>query len=272
MLEVSGQGAGFAAQAAARGAQGLTGMAALPLGRSGTRRQGPDLWSHMLMLALDEIDYGLLMVGDDLRVLHANHAGRLELESEHPLVIESGQLRVRAQEDLLPLQEALEGASRRGLRRLLTLGAEGQRCAVSVVPLSTGPDDDANSGCLLVLGKSQFCGSLAVQGFARAHKLSPGEVQVLLALCDGAVPSEIAEAHGVAISTIRTQIASLRAKTRAPSIRDLVRQVAVLPPLVGALRLGAERPRSVVSQGLEQAAARMGGGDFLACLLRAQSI
>jgi hypothetical protein len=41
------------------------------------------------------------------------------------------------------------------------------------------------------------------------------------------------------VSTVRTQIGSIRAKTGANSIRELVRQVAVLPPLVGALRHSA---------------------------------
>jgi ribosomal protein S19 len=40
----------------------------------------------------------------------------------------------------------------------------------------------------------------------------------------------------VALSTIRSQLGAIRAKTGAASIRTLVRQVAVLPPLVGALR------------------------------------
>jgi hypothetical protein len=50
----------------------------------------------------------------------------------------------------------------------------------------------------------------------------------------------------VAVSTVRTQIGSIRAKTGAGSIRELVRQVAVLPPLVGALRGAAgsaQQPR-----------------------------
>ena len=49
-------------------------------------------------------------------------------------------------------------------------------------------------------------------------------------------PNEIASRAGVAVSTVRTQIGSIRSKTGATSIRELVRQVAVLPPLVGALR------------------------------------
>jgi DNA-binding CsgD family transcriptional regulator len=52
-------------------------------------------------------------------------------------------------------------------------------------------------------------------------------------------PGEIASELGVAISTVRTQIGNLRLKTGAQSIRALVRQVAVLPPLMGALRSSA---------------------------------
>ena len=59
---------------------------------------------------------------------------------------------------------------------------------------------------------------------------------MLAALCAGQRPSEIAAALCVALSTVRTQIGSIRAKTGAESIRALVRQVAVLPPLVSALR------------------------------------
>ncbi|MEO8311967.1 MAG: helix-turn-helix transcriptional regulator, partial [Caldimonas sp.] len=47
---------------------------------------------------------------------------------------------------------------------------------------------------------------------------------------------------GVAISTVRSQIGSMRAKTGAESIRALVRQVAVLPPVKGVLRRHAVMP------------------------------
>jgi hypothetical protein len=67
---------------------------------------------------------------------------------------------------------------------------------------------------------------------------------VLIALCDGASPSDIAQANGVAISTVRTQIANIRAKTGSDSIRSLIHQVAVLPPLVGTLRQSSNDHRS----------------------------
>jgi len=84
-----------------------------------------------------------------------------------------------------------------------------------------------------------------VQGFARLHGLTGGEGRVLAALCGGARPAEVAREHGVALSTVRSQIGSIRLKTGAASIRDLLAQVARLPPLMGRLR-GLDRMGSLL--------------------------
>lgn len=190
-----------------------------------------------LALMLDEIDYGMLLLADGTTVLHANHTARSELDVMHPLQLIGGELRVARAQDLLPLREALGDARQRGLRRLINLGEGGHRVSVAVVPLAAiAGDDDAARLTLLVLGKRQVCEALSAHWFARSHGLTPAEARVLAALCDGRRPSEVATAQCVALSTVRTQIGSIRAKTGAESIRALVRQVAVLPPLVGALR------------------------------------
>jgi DNA-binding CsgD family transcriptional regulator len=96
------------------------------------------------------------------------------------------------------------------------------------------------------LGKRQMCEQLSVQGYARSVALTPAETRVLELVCAGVRPAEIAGQLRVAVSTVRTQIGSIRVKTGATSIRELVRQVAVLPPLVGALRGGARTEWSAV--------------------------
>lgn len=187
---------------------------------------------------LDEIDYGMLLVDGDGQVIYGNHAARLELDGEHPLQLGGRALRTQRAEDAAPLHEAL-AAAQRGLRRLLTLGSGLQRVSVSVVPLpATAAERSDGRGALtlLVLGKRQVCERLSVHGFARSLNLTPAETRVLELLCAGVRPTAIAERQNVAVSTVRTQIGSIRAKTGAGSISELVRQVAVLPPLVGALR------------------------------------
>ena len=190
-------------------------------------------------LMLDEIDYGVLLLGHDAQLLHMNHAARCELDAQHPLQLVGRQLRARDAADAVQLQDALQAALQRGLRRLLMLGQDRHRVAVSVVPLRTG-GPGGTAATQLSMGKRQMCGGLGVHWFARNHGLTLAETRVLEALSEGLQPSEIATRHGVGISTIRSQIGSIRSKTHSDSIGALVRQVAVLPPLVGALRGMAE--------------------------------
>ncbi len=187
---------------------------------------------------LDEIDYGMLLVGADAQLHYANHAARHELDGDHPLQLAGRTLRPLRPQDATPLQDAL-AAAQRGLRKLVTLGSGAHRVGISVVPLPENAAERAGGQgplTLLVLGKRQVCEQLSVHGFARSVNLTPAETRVLELLCSGVRPTAIARQQNVAVSTVRTQIGSIRAKTGAASIAELVRQVAVLPPLVGALR------------------------------------
>ena len=188
-----------------------------------------------LAAALDEIDYGLVLLDADTHVVHLNQAARVELDGPHPLLLWHGrEIRARHTQDEPPLANAL-GAAQRGLRCMLALGGARHRTNVAVVPLA-GPHR-AGTATLLMLGKREVCETLSVQGFARCHRLTAAETRVLLELCRGSPPGEIASELGVAVSTVRTQIGNVRLKTGAANIRALVRQVAVLPPMVSVLRL-----------------------------------
>ena len=196
-------------------------------------------------LMLDEIDYGVLLLDADAQLLHMNRVARHELDdARHPLLLLGRQLGTRDSADRLRLHAALQAATQQRLRRLLLLGQGANRVAVPVVPLASGGPTTPTSplATQLSLGKRQMCGELAVQWFARSHDLTLAETRVLGALSEGLQPSEIAARFGVGLSTIRSQIASIRLKTHCDSIGAVVRQVAALPPLVGALRGGALQP------------------------------
>jgi DNA-binding CsgD family transcriptional regulator len=205
--------------------------------RGPERRSAGSQGSRWLSLMLDEIDYGMVLLSEGSQVLHVNHAARAELDGDHPLQLQGRELRARLPQDVTPLHDALQAAAR-GLRRLVTLGERDDAFTVAVVPLgamATG----APQATLLLLSKRRVCESLSVQWFARTHSLTPTETRVLEALCLGLDPREVAEQHGVGLATVRTQIGSIRAKTGSESIRDLVRRVAVLPPMVSSLRVAA---------------------------------
>ncbi|HEY4956402.1 MAG TPA: helix-turn-helix transcriptional regulator [Caldimonas sp.] len=193
----------------------------------------PAVW-QWLAAALDELDYGIVLLSDALRIIHINEAAQTELDDDHPLQMVGNELHARLARDVAPLHEALAAAATRRLRRLLTVGEASHRMSASIVPL-----DAANAGpraVLVVLGKRELCESLSIQGFARGCGLTHAETRVLAALCSGVPPTEVAKQQGVAVSTVRSQIGSLRQKTGAASIRALVRQLAVLPPMKEVLR------------------------------------
>ena len=199
---------------------------------NGPERRAQHSW---LAATLDELDYGMLLLTEAGHVVHANHVARIELDGHHPLQLIGRELRARHAHDVASLHTALQNAALRGLRKLLTLGDSGHRACVSVVPVGGGhAPGDATT--LLMLSKRQVCESLSVQGFARSHGLTPAETRVLVALCRGTPPGEIATELCVGIATVRSQIGSIRLKTGAESIRALVQQVALLPPLMSVLR------------------------------------
>lgn len=220
-------------------------------GRAGAAYHGPERRhlgaAHLnwLTAAFDEIDYGVIVLGGDGQVLHLNHAARLELDAEHPLLLSQLRVRTRAERDAAALQTAIDDAARRGLRRLLHLGVGDDQVSLSVVPLDLPRGIDGGRGnpafaqaTLLLLGRRMVGGELVIGAYARHQGLSPAETRVLHALCEGLRPHEVAKLHGVRISTVRTQIGNIRAKTGTPSIRALVRRVATLPPLVPVLNRG----------------------------------
>jgi DNA-binding CsgD family transcriptional regulator len=192
-----------------------------------------------LAVMLDQVDHPMILLADDQTVLHANRAAQLELSAttpghEHPLAWRDGKLSAVQRADAAELAEALIAARTRGIRKLLALGAKGNRVSVSVMAMPAS-EQDPHGAIMLVLGKRQVCGDLAVFWFARSHGLTQAECTVLQALCKGLGPNEIAKEHTVAISTVRTQLAAIRSKTGTTSLRDLVNEVACLPPLMHAL-------------------------------------
>lgn len=187
-----------------------------------------------LPLVMDEIDYGVLLVSPRLEVLYSNLAARRELRRDNPVRLEADRLVAQQGNDAATLREAVHSATQRGLRRLIVLGSSRKRIVLTAVPLPNPAEDEPVA--LMMLGKRSACESLSAQGFASCHGLTPTERDVLAGLCAGHAPRRIAANHGVSLSTVRAQIASIRGKTGASSIRALLEQVAQLPPLVGTLR------------------------------------
>jgi DNA-binding CsgD family transcriptional regulator len=185
---------------------------------------------------LDQIDQGLLLVRPDGEVLYANPAALQALDSRHPLLHLGHSLHLHDARDVAPLLDALADAAR-GARRLVNLGHGSETLAISVVPLAGPRRPDAlahlqdHPGILLVLGRRAEGAPPGLAAFAHSLGFTPTETKVLQGLYEGLRPTELGQRMGVAVSTIRTHIGSMRDKSGAGSIRELVRRVAVLPPV-----------------------------------------
>lgn len=204
-----------AAQSSAR-----TGNAVAAAGRA--------LLSTWLLRLFDEIDQALLLVGTDAAVLYRNRCARRELDGQHPLQTMGGTLCLHRPQDVAPLFDSL-AAAQGGQPRLVSVGAAWHRVTVSLQPLPPQP----GTAPLVLLKVSRPPGgdASALAGYARSLGLTPAEARVLAQLCRGLRPTQIAAQQGVALSTVRSQISSVRAKAGADSIRELMRRVARLPPV-----------------------------------------
>lgn len=197
--------------------------------------------AHLLRV-LDEVDYGVLIIDAQGTILHANHLARHELASGRMLVSYGNNLLGSNAEFTAQMQTATEAAFR-GQRRLVLLNKGERELSLAFTPLSHPLEADTPT-VLVMLSRQSACDNLAVRMFARTIGLSPSEEAVLMGLCRGLEIPEIAAEHGVAPSTIRSQIKTLREKAGSPSIRRLLQRINSLPPVVPALRIVMPMPHN----------------------------
>lgn len=210
----------------------------------------PAIDPRTLQRMLDEVDYGIALVTATGVLRFANHLAQRALAGGGPLRLGNGVLSAVHALDQPQLRAALADAAR-GLRRMLHLGEGAEGASIAVKPLlvdeaandpeavGDAPRAAASALAMLVFGKRQTCETLTLDIFARTQKLTGAETSVLRGLCTGQRPKQIAVGAGVAVSTIRTQINSIRVKTRTNSIRELVDRVAALPPITPAVKFAS---------------------------------
>ena len=181
---------------------------------------------------LDAVDYAIVVVDVNLRIILANRAARQRLHGRG-LAIRNDVLWPDDADDRARLESAVHCAATRNLRRMLRLG-RGQAAVAAVVPLLS--DAVARPPrVLLLISREHTCEPLSSDWYARNNGLTPAECRVLRALCDGHEAACIAEQFGVQVCTVRTHINTIRSKTGCSSVRELVRHVSCLPPMVRAI-------------------------------------
>lgn len=183
----------------------------------------------LLALLMDELAHGVILVTAQCRILHANQVARRELQRAAVLGTDRGELKVPVPADAKAFQHAM-GKAVAGKRSLIKLATGGADFTLAVVPLQRQPGIPCER-MALVLSRLGVSESGVFSAFARSHGLTHTEEQVLVYLCRCLSTPEIAVQMKVAVSTVRSHVRSLCAKTASSGVRELVNRVAILPPI-----------------------------------------
>ncbi|MDP3357380.1 MAG: helix-turn-helix transcriptional regulator [Polaromonas sp.] len=185
----------------------------------------PDLLAQLV----DVLAHGVVIATGRGQVVHANQAARIELGCARALGEAGGEIHAVTPGDRRVLQNALNLAAA-GKRSLINLSGGGSSLSLAVVPLKQD-GDDWEIRIALLFARAEVCESGMFGFFARSYGLTQTEEQVLAILCRGLSTPEIAVQLKVAVSTVRSHVRSLCAKTASSGVRELVNRVAVLPPV-----------------------------------------
>lgn len=129
---------------------------------------------------------------------------------------------------------------------MLNLSDGEERLLVSLIPLAQRPGSEPL--VLRVLRRHGACSQLGIEMMPSLYGLTGAERRVLKGLIDDVAPQDIADDAGVALSTVRTQIASIRAKLGVSSVQGLLIRPAEVPPFQSALRCEAPTTGPVTIQ------------------------
>ena len=182
-----------------------------------------------LAALMDELAHGVVLATLEGKVLHANQAAHNELSRRRTLLEVDGHLKGRTADGTRLLHERLARLAD-GKRSLLEVPAEGgSTLTLALVPLRASLAEPVRAAILF--SRAAVCDSLMLCFFARTYRLTATEEHVLGILCEGFSAPEVASRMDIAVSTVRSHIRSLCAKTRSGGVRELVSRIAVLPPM-----------------------------------------
>lgn len=193
---------------------------------------------------LDGISAGMFLVDALGRIVHANEAGHVMLDNGGVLHAAGGRLVFNDQKSDQTLADAFatagNGDAAIGVKGVAVplVGRDGERHVAHVLPLTSGARRRTGTSyaavAVLFVHKAALDTPSPPEVIANAYKLTPMELRVLLAIVEvGGVP-EVAEAIGIAESTVKTHLGNIYKKSGSARQADLVKLVAGFSnPLVG---------------------------------------
>jgi len=186
--------------------------------------------------ALDGLSAGMCLVDAGGGVVHANAAAHVMIDDGDALRVVGGRLvasEARADRDLRDIIAAAgQGDAALGIKGISVplTGRDGERYVAHALPLTSGARRSAGIAPAAVV--ALFIRKVAMfvptppEVIGKSFKLTPTELRVLLAIVDVGGVSKVAEALGVADSTVKTHLGRVFEKTGTTRQADLVKLVA----------------------------------------------
>lgn len=202
------------------------------------------LRSEMLEKTLDGLAAGVFLTARDGRVVYMNRAAEKQIKAGTSLRL--------ANHRLAPTDPAARAALSKAIDQSARDGAADVRAGEHSVAVPDGvgggyiatllPIESGRRGGVL----APFAASTAVfmqdpiqapampgEAFARLHKLTGGELRVLLSLSQGLGGMEVADMLGVSEATVRTHLQHMYSKTGTARQSDLLRLLSSSAPPLG---------------------------------------
>ena len=178
----------------------------------------------LLQHLLDTLDHALILLDGVDRPIRLNRMAIELIDAGRAPVLIGPIVEPYRATDRARWTEALITA-RQGAGGLLVMNAPASDVMVAFTPLG------ASGAVMVSFERLPLCEAVAGHAYRRAIGLTDAESRVLDGLLRSLSPKRIAQRHGVAESTVRTQIRSVLAKAGCRGVRELVLQVSQLPPV-----------------------------------------
>jgi DNA-binding CsgD family transcriptional regulator/PAS domain-containing protein len=186
--------------------------------------------------ALDGLSAGMCLVDAGGRVVHANVAAHAMIDEGDALRVVGGRLvasEAWADRDLRDVFAAAgQGDAALGIKGISVplTGRDGERYVAHALPLTSGARRTAGIAytavAALFIRKVAMFVPMPPEVIGKSFKLTPTELRVLLAIVEVGGVAKVAEALGVADSTVKTHLGRVFEKTGTTRQADLVKLVA----------------------------------------------
>jgi DNA-binding CsgD family transcriptional regulator len=183
--------------------------------------------------ALAELDSAVLIVDGARRPIYANPRAERELARGMVLHLTAGHLRGATERAERALRRALgeEGHRNGGVEASLA-GADGEEWLLFAVGLELQSSSANDRPTMLVMRAPRESTRRPIAIAARVFGLTPAQVQVLAFLAQGHAPDAIADILGISVSTVRSHLLELFAKSGTSRQGELIaRTLSLASPL-----------------------------------------